>query len=476
MSGDRVYDLLEGIVGEGNVSREPHILECYARDSTTNPPSQPDYVAMATRVEQIQELVRLANREGVPLVPVVGMSSTGGLTIPVEGGIVVDLHKMDRIIEINEDIDYAVIEPGVTIGRLDAELKKRGYWVSLPVGPPGSAGLVPGYILHGYGHLGGKFGINSEQITGMEVVMPDGELVRLGGCAVSPYWFHRTPIPDLMGLILGWQGTTGIVTKLGINIYPRPGFKDMVGWGMFTPHEEPLPESSARFLMKVARLGLAHDISGHSWGAVQIGRGLKYPLPPKPREEPELYFSATLYGFSREELAMKKKILESLVREGIEEGLPVACTDVTERVKVEMPTRYALKYSDHRGGGGLDYIGSITPIINWPQGIKRLNEIFDRHGFTPYIRLAIYRGTLQGMMRALMPYNRGDEKDVEAVRKIAREVVQVVLDCGGLVYKAPSFACEEMWKRGDPNFLELMRRVKQTLDPKRIMNPGRLAL
>jgi len=466
MAEDRIYSQLKDIVGEGNVSNEPHALQCYSCDSTTNPPSLPDYVVIATTAEQIQQLVRLANKEGVPLTPVVGMSNTGGLTIPVKGGIILDLHQMNQIIEINEDIDYAIVEPGVTIGQLDAALKKRGYWVSLPVGP----------ILHGYGHLGGKFGINSEQITGMEVILPDGELVRLGGCAVSPYWFHRTPIPDLMGLILGWQGTTGIVTKLGINIYPRPKFKDIVGWGVFTPHTEPLPESCARFLIKVARADVSHDISGHSWGAVQIGRGLKYPLPPKPKEEPELYFSATIYAFSKEELAVKKKTVESIVKQGIDSGLPIASTDVTERVKVEMPTKYALKYSDHRGGGGLDYIGSITPIINWTQGIKRLNQVFDKYGFTPYIRLAIYRGTLQGMMRALMPYNRADEKDVEAVRKIAREAVQVILDCGGLIYKAPSFACEEMWRRGDPNFLKLMQKVKQTLDPNGVINPGRLGL
>ena len=476
MPKDRIYNLLESIVGTGNVSNEPYTLECYACDSTTNPPSLPNYVVVATTVEQIQALVHLANKEKMPIVPAVGMSNTGGLTIPVEGGISLDLHKMDKIVEINEDIDYAIVEPGVTIGHLDTELKKRGYWVSLPVGPPGSAGLLPGYILHGYGHLGGKFGINSEQITGAEVVLPDGELVRLGGCAISPYWFHRTPIPDLLGLILGWQGTTGIVTKLGINIYPRPGFKDAIGWGAFTSHHEPLPESCARFLIKIARAEVAHDISGHSWGAVQIGKGLKYPLQPKPKEDPELYFAATIYAFTEEELSVKKKILENLVKEGIDSGLPLAYTDVTGRIKVEMPTKYALKYSDHRGGGGLDYIGSITPVINWTQGIKRLNEVFDRYGFTPYIRLSIYRGTLQGMMRALMPYNRSDEKDIETVRKIARDVVQVILDCGGLIYKAPSFACEEMWKRGDPNFFKLLKEIKQTLDPNRIMNPGRLCL
>jgi len=476
MVKNETYELLCEIVGDENVSREPHALQPYSCDSTTNPPSLPDYAVIATTVEQIQRLVRLANEKRIPITPAVGMSSTGGLTIPVAGGIILDLHKMDKIIEINEDIGYAILEPGVTIGQIDTELKQRGYWVSLPVGPPGSAGLVPGYILHGYGHLGGKFGINSEQITSMEVVLPDGELVRLGGCAVSPYWFHRTPIPDLMGLLLGWQGTTGIVTKLGINIYPRPKFKAIVGWGIFTSHDEPMPESCARFLIKVAKADLTHDISGHSWGAVQIGRGQKYPLPPKPEDEPELYFSATVYSFTEEELKVKTKTLEGLVREGIDDGLPIATTDVTERVKVEMPTKYALKYSDHRGGGGLDYIGSITPVINWTQGIQGINRVFDKYAFTSYIRLSIYRGTIQGMLRAIIPYNRADEQDVEAVRKIAREVVEVILDCGGLIYKAPSFACEAMWQRGDPNFLKLLKEIKDKLDPNRIMNPGRLGI
>jgi FAD/FMN-containing dehydrogenase len=473
---DGIQRLLEEIVGPERVSTDPHTLECYSCDATTNSPAVPDYAVIATTVKQIQDIVRLANREKIPVVPVVGMSNTGGLTIPVKGGILLDLHLMNQIIEINEDVGYAVVEPGVTIGQIDAELKKRGYWVQIPAGPPGSAGLLPGYILHGYGHLGAKFGINSEQITGMEVVLPSGEVARLGACAVSPYWFHRTPLPDLMGLFLGWQGTTGIVTKLGVNIYPRPTFKAMIGWGLFSDHDNPLPESCARFLLKMQRADVAYDISGHSWGAVQIGRGQKFPLPSKPADDPELFFSATTYAFSEEELALKKRSLERIIQEARGTGLPIAITDVTDRAKTEMPTRYSLRYSDHRGGGGLDYIGSITPVINWPQGVKRLTEVFEKYGFTPYIRLGIYRGTIQGMLRALVPYNRSASADVEAVRKMNREFVEVLLDCGGLIYKAPSFACEAMWRRGDPNFLALMRRAGQMLDPNGIMNPGRLGL
>jgi FAD/FMN-containing dehydrogenase len=473
---NRIQMLLEQIVGPDGVSTDPQTLECYACDATVNPPARPDYAVLASTVAQIQAIVRLAGAERIPVVPAVGMSSTGGLTIPVRGGILLDLHLMNRILEINEDMGYAIVEPGVTIGQIDAELKQRGFWVQVPAGPPGSAGLLPGYILHGYGHLGAKFGINSEQITGMEVVLPSGEVARLGACAVSPYWFHRTPLPDLMGLFLGWQGTTGIVTKLGVNIYPRPAFKAMVGWGLFSDHEDPLPESCARFLIKVQRADVAHDISGHSWGAVQIGRGRKWPLPPKPAEDPEIFFSATAYAFSEEELALKKRTLEALIQEARDAGLPIATTDVTDRAKTEMPTRYSLRYSDHRGGGGLDYIGSITPVINWPRGVRRLTEVFERYRFTPYIRLSIYRGTVQGMLRALVPYHRSDSADVDAVRNMNREFVEILLDCGGVIYKAPDFACEAMWRRGDPTFVALLKHVKQMLDPHGIMNPGRLGL
>jgi glycolate oxidase len=473
---NRIRMLLEQIVGPDRVTTDLHTLECYACDATVNPPATPDYAVLATTVEQIQAIVRLAGAERIPVTPAVGMSSTGGLTIPVRGGIILDLHLMNRTLEINEDIGYAIVEPGVTIGQIDAELKPRGYWVQVPAGPPGSAGLLPGYILHGYGHLGAKFGINSEQITGMEVVLPSGEVTRLGACAVSPHWFHRTPLPDLMGLFLGWQGTTGIVTKLGVNIYPRPGFKAMLGWGLFSDHRDPLPERCARFLIKLQRAEVAHDISGHSWGAVQIGRGRKWPLPPKPADEPEFFFSATAYAFSEDELDFKRRTLETLIQEARAAGLPIATTDVTDRAKTEMPTRYSLRYSDHRGGGGLDYIGSITPVINWPQGVQRLTEVFERYGFTPYIRLSIYRGTVQGMLRALVPYHRSDRADVEAVRKMNREFVEVVLDCGGVIYKAPAFACEAMWRRGDPNYVALLRKAKRMLDPDGIMNPGRLGL
>jgi FAD/FMN-containing dehydrogenase len=266
------------------------------------------------------------------------------------------------------------------------------------------------------------------------------------------------------------------VTKLGVNIYPRPSFKAMVGWGLFSDHDDPLPERCARFLMRMQRADVAHDISGHSWGAVQIGRGRKWPLPPKPAEDPEIFFSATAYAFTEEELAFKKRTLEALIEEAKAGGLPIASTDVTDRAKTEMPTRYSLRYSDHRGGGGLDYIGSITPVAKWPQGVKRLTGVFERYRFTPYIRLSIYRGTIQGMLRALVPYHRSDSADVDAVGKMNREFVEVLLDCGGLIYKAPNFACEAMWRRGDPNFLALMQRAKQMLDPHGIMNPGRLGL
>jgi FAD/FMN-containing dehydrogenase len=80
------------------------------------------------------------------------------------------------------------------------------------------------------------------------------------------------------------------------------------------------------------------------------------------------------------------------------------------------------------------------------------------------------------MLRALVPYHRSDGADVDAVGKMNREFVEVLLDCGGLIYKAPNFACEAMWRRGDPNFLALMKRAKEMLDPRGIMNPGRLGL
>lgn len=231
-----MYEELKAIVGEEFVSKEPEELYIYSSDPGTMPPVRPDYVVMPKTTEEVQKIVLLANRHKVPVVPMGGALSLSGLVRSLRGGIVVDMKRMDRIIEVNEKARYAVIEAGVSEGRLKAYLDKKypSLRISTPDAPP-IATVTANALIHGSGRLSQIYGFHSEMITGMEVVLPTGEICRVGSCSVSPYWFSPSPLPDLAGLFIGWFGRTGIVTKLGIKLFPKHRYRDVMIFGNREP-------------------------------------------------------------------------------------------------------------------------------------------------------------------------------------------------------------------------------------------------
>jgi len=112
-----IYNSLVDIIGEDFVSNEPEDLYIYSCDGGTTKPRGVDYVVLPKTVEEVQKIVILANKEKVPITPMGGGLTLNGLVIPVHGGIVIDMKRMDRIIEVNESSRYVVIEAGVFSGR-----------------------------------------------------------------------------------------------------------------------------------------------------------------------------------------------------------------------------------------------------------------------------------------------------------------------------------------------------------------------
>ncbi|GAH90235.1 unnamed protein product, partial [marine sediment metagenome] len=191
---------LTEIVGEDYVSNRPEELYIYSRDPGAQKPRRADCVVMPRTVTEVQQIVMLANQEKIAITPMGAGLTLSALTVPLKGGIVLDMKRMDRIIEVNEASRYAVIEAGVTQAALRAYLEKHYPHLqhSTPESPP-TATVVGNILIHGHGHLTPRYGVNSQMVNGMEVVLPTGEVCRLGSCSVSPYWFSRDPLPDLMG-------------------------------------------------------------------------------------------------------------------------------------------------------------------------------------------------------------------------------------------------------------------------------------
>ena len=174
---DKILSALGSIVGEKNATAAKHVRYAYSYDMSFVKPKMPDYVVMATTVEQIQKIMRFANEFKIPVVPFTAGTNIGGLCIPERGGILLDLKRMNKIVKIDAESHYAVVEPGVSHGQLAEALYKHNLRFGWPVGPP-SASVSSCAISHGIGGLNARYGLNSQEITSMEVVLPTGELVR----------------------------------------------------------------------------------------------------------------------------------------------------------------------------------------------------------------------------------------------------------------------------------------------------------
>ena len=220
----KLRQLFEPVVGaDGLIDAD---LDDYANDYTEEDPRLPGLVVLPTTVLQVQDLVRAAHEAKVSLTPRVAGSNVGGLAIPPEGGVVVDLRRMNRIIEVQSEDMYALIEPGVTWEQLKAHLaqEKIPLRMGYPLSPPDTS-IMANCLLDGLGNLSMRYGAMADWIGGLEVVLPDGQLARIGAPALSDRWFGRGPLPDLTGLFVSHQGRTGIVTKLAFQLWPAPPYR-----------------------------------------------------------------------------------------------------------------------------------------------------------------------------------------------------------------------------------------------------------
>lgn len=220
---------LENVVGKERVLTQKTDMMTYSYDAsfaTQLDPKEPEIVVIPNSTEEVSACTRLANEYRVPLYPRgAGTAQTGG-PVPVLGGIVMDLSHMNRILEIDHQNMQVIIEPGVVQANLNLALKEYGLFFPPD---PGSAKMctIGGMVANNSSGLRAvKYGNTRFYVLGMEVVLPTGEVIMTGGArsralkSVSGY--------DLAHLLIGSEGTLGIVTKLRLKLLPLPQTRGII--------------------------------------------------------------------------------------------------------------------------------------------------------------------------------------------------------------------------------------------------------
>jgi len=449
-----ILGALVRIVGNDRVSNSPEELFIYSRDSGAQPPRRADYVVMPKTAEEVRNILLLANQERIPVTPLGGGFTLSALVVPNKGGIVLDMRRMDRILEVDEINRYALIEAGVSQGALRSYLQENHPRLqhSMPEAPP-TATVVGNALIQGHGHISPRYGLNSDMVSGMEVVLPTGDVCKIGSCSLGSSWFTRGPLPDLPGLFIGWLGTTGVVTKLAIKLYPKPAFREVIA---FKSDDVDLMTEA---VFEATYLDLLEDFF--------------IIAQEKPDWLNHIFYVLILSGHSKEELEFKKSAYKQLFGE-FKGGGKVEFVEqlhpALEKRFLDVPPLAALA-ADFRKGGGFEYTGAILPVTKVSEAWRKGMEIFHKYGMMcSYVHQVLMGNSI--MFGFNYSFNRADKKDVENTRKALEESNRLTYELGGIVWKGEVPAQRLAMERMDPNTFRLIQGIKNLLDPNGIMNPG----
>jgi glycolate oxidase len=214
---DDIVRQLAAIVGPENVLLGADRLEPYTHDETVGLRADPEVAVRVTSAEQVAEIFRLANRERLPVTPRGAGYGLSGGAVAVQGGIVLSLEKMNRILEIDKDNLMVTVEPGVITGDLHRAVEAEGLFY-----PPDPASLdscsIGGNIAEGAGGPRAvKYGTTKDYVCGLEAVLPSGDIVHMGGKLVK----NQTGY-NLVQLLVGSEGTLAVVTRIILRLLPLP--------------------------------------------------------------------------------------------------------------------------------------------------------------------------------------------------------------------------------------------------------------
>ena len=479
---DEINLRLKNIVGDRFASDNLAETAIYGWDFVTcsTEPGWCEFVVMPAKTEEIADIVTVARKYRLPVIPIVSGMNFGGLGIPRQGGIVLDLRRMNRIIEVNEDDMYAVVEGGITWGDLQGYLQTHhpGLRAGLTYSPP-STGVLASYLEHGMLDLSMIAGTGSNFLNGLEVVLGSGRIIRTGTAMFSKYWYDRAPTPDISGLLIGWSGTSGIVTKGSIRLWPN-----------WVTNPWSITADTFRQGIEIEKALFKSGLSlvdttavNHSWAMMmknfKAGDTDKVPFRAEQAGLPDYFGTVKLFGCTEKEMAAKAEALEEIVTRlggGLRYG-PEAFDAVPQNERgtaplsaLELPLQ-AVGTWNFSGGGG-EWCGAYLPVNLIADYYERARDIaikYSKHGLY-YHRAMSFGHSHVGRLN--VEFDKSDTDDVEKSKECLMKIDSLAKEMGVIRYKAPHWAARREVEQGHLQTMEFLKELKSTMDPDGIMNPG----
>lgn len=535
---EEVARQLRAVVGLEYVATSAEALDRYSR-CTIPWQSRCAAVVFPATSEEVAAVVRIAASHRIPLWP----SSKGrnwgyGTTLAVDdGAIVMILERMNRVLEVNEELAYAVIEPGVTYEQFNAHLRSKGYplWIDCTDGS-GQGSVIGNALERGVGET--PYGDHFGNLCGLEVVLPDGELVNVGGAlqGLKTWHTHKWGVgPYLEGMFT--QSNLGVVTKAGIWLMPKPEsynsfvyeirderhlpevldafrrlaltgvvntklhmINDFVSMTILTqrirervPQEGPLTETDLAALRH--KYGISPwNCAGGIYGTrrqVKLQRSLLRDA--LARYGRLIFISDRLLPFLERiiDWSWKNRVFRRLTELAARTSLPVLeSAPYVHKILQGIPTEFFVKHAYYRhryprpeqdvqparDRCGLIWFAPILPFSNshvWPF-IEACKHRFVAHGFDFYVAMLLMNPRSVICLMAVI-YDREDANETTHSQQLYEELLVIMREGQFQQYRAGLQSWSELF-RDAPEMQRLNAKIKAALDPANILSPGRYGL
>lgn len=455
----KVLKELTVIVGEEFVLTDSDSIDKYGQDETEDFVFPPEVVVKPNTAEQISRIMKLANRFIIPVYPRGGGTGLSGGALAVEGGICLSMERFNRIIEIDENNFQAIVEPGVITQIFQEELESRGLFYPVDPASRGSCFLGGNIAECSGGPRAAKYGTTKDYVLGLQFVSPEGEIIDAGAGTIKNVTGY-----NLSQLIVGSEGTLGIVTKIIFKIISLPKFKKVLlaAFGSAESCISSVAEFYKAGLVPSALEFLTKD-------AVKAAEN--HLCKPFPNSDSEAQLLIELDGNNESVLNEEvEKIASVAERFGVND---IILAD--ERQKME--DLWALRRSVGEAVKAISTYkeeDTVVPRNRLPElaeGIKRVSEknkltiIFYGHAGDGNLHVNILKKDLSDE-----EWNVKVEKAVEEIFKLTVSLGGMISGEHGIGYSQKKYLPIALSKEQ----IELMKKIKKTFDPNNILNPGKI--
>ncbi|MEA2661603.1 MAG: glycolate oxidase [Chloroflexota bacterium] len=447
---------LRDLLGSEKVLWAREDLLLYEYDGAVDT-AMPDAVVLPGDTADVARLARFCAEHGVPLVPRGAGTGLSGGSIPVEGGVVISFARMSRILEIDAPNLRAVVQPGLVNLHLSTAAAPHGlYFVPDPSSQ--KACTLGGNVAE---NSGGPhtlaYGVTTNHVTGLELVLSDGTIVRLGGKALEYDGY------DLVGTFVGSEGTLGIVTEITVKLTPLPEDKRTLMAAF------PTMDDASNTVSAIIGAGIVPSamemMDQLSTQAVEASVGAGYPLDAGG------ILLLEVDGV-RDGLDDLLERIEAICRAAHAQELRVATTAL-ERDKLWAGRKGAFAAM---GRLASDYYvqDGVIPRTKLPQVLRHVIDVGERYG----LRIANVFHAGDGNLHPLIMFDGSKgPAEVERVKEAGREILEMCIEVGGSITGEHGVGMEKncyMPLQYSPIDMAVMRRVKDAFDPSGLANPGKV--